>query len=323
MKLPRNVRFAALCIIAFFAQAAFAAYPERPVRLLVPSSSGSGPDAIARLVAARMGTLLSQQIVCDNRAGANGVIASELVARAAPDGYTLLMTSGGHTTNPHMYRKLPYDPIADFTPITQFITSGGLVVVVTPSFGARTIAQLIEMARAAPGKIVYASAGVGNSTHLAGEMFNQAAGVRLTHVPYKGGGPAIIDVIGGQVPLMFASGAVSIPYVKSGRLRALGYTGPKRSEQLPDVPTLNESGLKGFEVTGWYGLYGPARLPPAIVNRLYETTRDAVRHPETRQALAQLGIEPADLPPAAFVRFLKEDLLRYGRIIKAAGIEPQ
>ena len=209
------------------------------------------------------------------------------------------------------------------TPITQFITSGGLVVVVTPSFGARTIAQLIEMARAAPGKIVYASAGVGNSTHLAGEMFNQAAGVRLTHVPYKGGGPAIIDVIGGQVPLMFASGAVSIPYVKSGRLRALGYTGPKRSEQLPDVPTLNESGLKGFEVTGWYGLYGPARLPPAIVNRLYETTRDAVRHPETRQALAQLGIEPADLPPAAFVRFLKEDLLRYGRIIKAAGIEPQ
>ena len=202
------LRLIALCAYAVAAYAAHAAYPERPIRLIVPSTAGSGPDAVARIVATRLGTMLGQQIVCDNRAGANGVLASELVARATPDGYTLLMTSGGHTINPHMYRKLPYDTLADFTPITLFITSGGLVVVATPTFGARTIAQLIEMAKAAPGKIAFASAGVGNLTHLAGEMFNQAAGVKLTHIPYKGGGPAIIDVMSGQVPLMFASGAV-------------------------------------------------------------------------------------------------------------------
>lgn len=321
--LLRGVRGTALCLAVSLAQVAFAAYPDRSVRLVVPTSAGSGPDAVARLVAARMATLLGQQVVVDNRAGANGVIASELVARAVPDGYTVLITTGGHTINPHLYRKLPYDPITSFTPITLLLRSGGLFVVVTPTFGARTVAQLIDMARATPGKIVYASAGVGNPTHLGGEMFSLAAGVRLTHVPYKGGGPAITDVIGGQVPLMFASGAVAIPYLKSGRLRALGYTGLKRSEQLPDVPTLDESGLKGFEVNGWYGLYGPARMPSTIVNRLHESTREAVRHPETRQALAQLGMELADLPPADFARFLVEDIARYGRVVKAAGIEPQ
>ncbi len=319
----RSAWISAVCVASLIWQVSFAAYPERPIRLLVPSSPGSGPDAVARVVAARMSTLLGQQVFVENRAGANGVIASELVARAEPDGYTVLITTGGHTINPHMYRKLPYDPITSFTPVTLFLKSGGLVVVVTPSFGARSMAQLIEMARAAPDKIAYASAGRGNPTHLTAEMFRQAAGVRITHVPYKGGGPAINAVVGGEVPLMFASGSVAIPHVKSGRLRALGYTGTERSEQLPDVPTLDESGLKGFSTTGWYGLFGPARMPPAIVNRLREAARDAARHPETRQALAQLGLEPADLPPAEFARFLKEDLERYGRVIKAAGIEPE
>jgi len=299
------------------------AYPERPIRLLVPSSAGSGPDTVARILATRLGIIFGQQIVADNRAGANGVLASETVARAAPDGYTLLMTSGGHTSNPHIYRKLPYDTLADFTPITCFLTTGGLVVVSTPTFAARTIPQLIDLARASPGKIAYASAGVGNLTHLAGEMFNQMAGVKLLHVPYKGGGPAIIDVIGGQVPLMFASGPISIPHVKTGKLRGLAYTGTKRFDQIPDVPTMDESGLKGYEAIGWYGLYGPARLPTPILTRIYEATRDGVRHPETRQALAQFNIEPADSTPAAFARFLREDLIKYGKIIKAAGIEPQ
>jgi tripartite-type tricarboxylate transporter receptor subunit TctC len=160
------------------------AYPERPIRLIVPSTAGSGPDAVARILATRLSVILGQQIVADNRAGANGVLASEIVARAAPDGYTVLMTSGGHTINPHIYRKLPYDTLADFTPITGFITSGGLGVVATPTFAARSVQQLIELARAAPGKLTYASAGVGNLTHLAGEMFNLMAGVRITHVPY-------------------------------------------------------------------------------------------------------------------------------------------
>ena len=316
-------RLAVAVLVAAVSGHVSGAYPERPVRLIVPSTPGSGPDAIARILATRLGAILGQQIVSDNRAGANGVLASEIVARAAPDGYTLLMTSSGHTANPHIYRKLPYDTLADFTPITCFVTTGGLVAVVTPAFAARTVQQLIELARAAPGKLTYASAGVGNLTHLAGEMFNQMAGVKITHVPYKGGGPAIIDVIGGQVPLMFASGPVSIPHVKSGRLRALAYTGVKRADPLPDVPTMDESGLKGYEAIGWYGLYGPARLPAPVVIRLYEATRDGVRHPEARQALAQFNIEPADSTPAAFARFLREDLAKYGKIVKAAGIEPQ
>ena len=319
--IPGRLALALFC--AALPGVAGSAYPERPIRLIVPSTPGSGPDAIGRLLAARLGATFGQQVVADNRAGANGVLASDIVARATPDGYTILMTSSGHTANPHIYRKLPYDSLADFTPITCFVTTGGLMVVVTPTFPARSIPQLIDMARAAPGKISYASAGVGNLTHLAGEMFNQMAGVKITHVPYKGGGPAVIDVISGQVPLMFASGPASIPHVKTGRMRALAYTGVKRSDQLPEVPTMDESGLKGFEAVGWYGLYGPARLPAPIVKRLYEATRDGVRHPETRAALAQFNIEPFDSDPAAFARFLREDLVKYGKIIKAAGIEPQ
>lgn len=316
-------RLAVAFILAAATGLAGGAYPERPIRLLVPSSPGSGPDTVARILATRLSATFGQQVVADNRAGANGVLASETVARATPDGYTLLMTSGGHTSNPHIYRKLPYDTLADFTPITCFLTTGGLMVVATPSFAARTVPQLIDLARAAPGRIAYASAGVGNLTHLAGEMFNQMAGVKLLHVPYKGGGPAIIDVIGGQVPLMFASGPISIPHVKTGKLRALAYTGVKRFDQLPDVPTMDESGLKGYEAIGWYGLYGPARLPAPILTRIYEATRDGVRHPEARQAFAQFNIEPADSTPAQFARFLREDLVKYGKIVKAAGIEPQ
>ena len=309
-------------VLAAAAGLAGGAYPERPIRLLVPSSPGSGPDTVARILATRLSATFGQQVVADHRAGANGGRASESGARATPDGYTLLMTSGGHTSNPHIYRKLPYDTLADFTPITCFLTTGGLLVVATPSFPARTVPQLIDLARAAPGRIAYASAGVGNLTHLAGEMFNQMAGVKLLHVPYKGGGPAIIDVIGGQVPLMFASGPISIPHVKTGKLRALAYTGVKRFDQLPDVPTMDESGLKGYEAIGWYGLYGPARLPAPILTRIYEATRDGVRHPEARQAFAQFNIEPADSTPAQFARFLREDLVKYGKIVKAAGIEP-
>ena len=316
-------RLAVAFVLAAAAGLAGGVYPERPIRLLVPSSPGSGPDTVARILATRLSVTFGQQVVADNRAGANGVLACETGARATPDGYTLLMTSGGHTSNPHIYRKLPYDTLADFTPITCFLTTGGLLVVATPSFPARTVPQLIDLARAAPGRIAYASAGVGNLTHLAGEMFNQMAGVKLLHVPYKGGGPAIIDVIGGQVPLMFASGPISIPHVKTGKLRALAYTGVKRFDQLPDVPTMDESGLKGYEAIGWYGLYGPARLPAPILTRIYEATRDGVRHPEARQAFAQFNIEPADSTPAHFARFLREDLVKYGKIVKAAGIEPQ
>jgi tripartite-type tricarboxylate transporter receptor subunit TctC len=319
----RNLRrvVTAIALLAC-ASTALAAYPERPIRLLIPSTAGSGPDSAGRIYAARLSTLLGQQVVVDNRAGANGIVASETTARAAPDGYTLLITSSGHTINPHIYRKLPYDTLADFTPITRFLSTGGLTVVVHPTFSARSISQLIELARVEPGKVSYASAGVGNGTHLAAELFSIMANVKLTHVPYKGGGPAIIDLVGGQVPLMFASGPVSIPHVKTGRLRAIGFTGPKRSDQLPDVPAVAET-LKGYEVVGWYGLYGPANLPRALTQRLYEVTRDAVQHPEARAAYALVNIEPIDTTPAAFAKFLVQDLAQYEKVVRAAGIERQ
>ena len=255
---------AAAVACLFCTVSALAAYPERPIRLIVPSSPGSGPDVVGRVFAARLGTVLGQQIVVDNRAGANSIIGTETVARATPDGYTLLITSGSHTINPHVYRKLPYDALRDFTPISWIVNSTGLVLVVHPSFQAKSVEQLIEMARAAPGKYAYASAGVGNLQHLAGAMFSLMANVNLTHVPYKGGGAAINDVLANQIAVNFASSPAAVPFVKAGRLRAIGFTGKKRSEHLPDVPTLDEAGLKGYEVIGWYGVYGPARLPKPI-----------------------------------------------------------
>ena len=300
-----------------------AVYPERPVRLVIPSTPGSGPDGVGRILATGLAVLLGQQIVVDNRAGANGIVATEITARAVPDGYTLLITSGSHTINPHVYRKLPYDTLADFTPITRFVATNGLVIVAHPGFSARSMQQLIDAARVTPGRIAYASAGVGNLTHLAAALFCIMAKVEMTHVPYKGGGPAITDLIGGQIPLMFASGPASIPHVKTARLRAIGVTGLKRMRELPDVPTVDESTLRGYEATSWYGLYGPAKLPDALVARLYVSTRDAVHHPDARNAYARFDIEPIDTDPDAFARFLRADLAKYAKVVQAAGVEKQ
>ena len=305
------------------AKSATAAYPDRPIRFIVPSSAGSGPDVIARIFAHRLSTVLGQQIVVDNRAGANSIIGTELVVRAAPDGYTLLITSGSHTINPHVYRKLPYDALRDLTPISEIVKSSGLVLVVHPTFTQRTVQQLVDAARAAPGKFSYASAGVGNLQHLAGEMFCLMAGVKITHVPYKGGGPAINDVLANQIAMNFASSPASVPFVKAERLRGLAFTGLKRSDQIPEVPTLDESGLKGYEISGWYGIYGPAQLPRPLVNRLYEAARTVMQHPDTRKTYAEINIESRGTTPEEFARFLRADLEKYGKIVKAAGIEAQ
>ena len=213
--------------------------------------------------------------------------------------------------------------MADFTPITRFVATNGLVIAVHPGFNPRSVPQLIDAARVAPGKLSYASAGVGNLTHLAAALFCIMARVEMTHVPYKGGGPAITDLISGQIPLMFASGPASIPHVKTTRLRAVGVTGLKRMRELPDVPTVDESALKGYEATSWYGLYGPARLSPALVAKLYASTRDAVHHPEARNAYARFDIEPIDTGPDVFARFLREDLDKYAKVVQAAGVEKQ
>jgi tripartite-type tricarboxylate transporter receptor subunit TctC len=311
---------AVLCCSSF---TAVAAYPERPIRLVVPSSAGSGPDLIARIFAHRLSAVLGQQIVVDNRAGANSIIGTEIVARAAPDGYTLLITSGSHTINPHVYRKLPYDTLRDLTPISEIVKSSGLVLVVHPTFPHRTVQQVIDAARAAPGKFSYASAGVGNLQHLAGEMFCLMANVRITHVPYKGGGPAINDVLANQIAMNFASSPAAVPFVKADRLRGVAFTGLKRSDQIPDVPTLDESGLKGYEISGWYGIYGPAKMPKALANRIYEAARTVMQNPETRKTYAEINIESKGSTPDEFAKFLRDDLEKYGKIVKAAGIQPQ
>jgi len=300
-----------------------AGYPERAIRLVVPAAPGGAIDVVGRIVGQKLAGTLGQNVVIDNRAGANNIIGTEIVARAQPDGYTLLTTAGAHTINPAVYRRLPYDAIADFTPISRIGNSGGLVVVVHPSFSARTLAQLVEYARAHPGKLVYGSAGFGNATHIAGAMFEVMAKVKLTHVPYKGAGPAVNDLLGGQIPLMFGPSPVVVPMVQAGRLRPLAFTGAKRSAQLPEVPTVEESGVKGYESTGWYGLYGPRGLPRAIAARLSAAVSKAVEMPEVRERFAALNLEPIGSTPEAFARFLKEDLEKYARIAREAGIERQ
>jgi tripartite-type tricarboxylate transporter receptor subunit TctC len=302
---------------------AMAAYPDRPIRLIVPAAPGGAIDVVGRIVGIRLSEVLGQNVVIDNRAGANNIIGTEMAARAMPDGYTLLTTAGAHTINPAVYRKLPYDALRDFTPISHICNSGGLVIVVHPAFSARTLAELVENAKANPGKINYGSAGFGNLTHVAGEMFKVMAGIRITHVPYKAAGPAVNDLLAGHIPLMFGPSPVVIPMVQSGRLRPLAYTGTSRSPQLPNVPTVDESGIRGYVASGWYGLYGPRAMPPAIVAKLAAAVQRIVQMPDIRERFAALNLEPVGSTPQAFAVFLKEDLQRYARIAKAAGIDPQ
>ena len=311
-------------LLAFlFASVCAGAYPDRPVRLIVPAAPGGAIDVVGRIVGQKLTEVLGQNIVIDNRAGANNIIGTELAARAPADGYTLLTTAGAHTINPAVYRKLPYDALRDFTPVSHIANSGGLVIVVHPSFAARSLEQLIEMARVSPGKINYASAGFGNLTHVAGEMFQVMAGVKITHVPYKAAGPAVNDLLAGHIPLMFGPSPVVMPMVQSGRLRPLAFTGPSRSPQLPSLPTVDEAGLKGYVASGWYGLYGPRGMPQPIVDRLNEAVRRVVQMPDTRERFAGLNLESVGSTPKEFAAFLKEDLQKYARIAKAAGIEPQ
>jgi len=316
-------KFVAALAFSLAAATCAAAYPERPVRLVLPVAPGGAVDVVGRIVGQKLSVLLGQNVIIDNRGGANYIIGTELVARSAPDGYTLLSTAGAHTINPAVYRKLPYDALRDFTPIGHVANSTGLVIVVHPSFPAQTLAQLIDMARASPGKINYCSAGFGNLTHIAGELFQVMAKVKFTHVPYKSAGPAITELLAGHVPLMFGPSPVVVPLVQQGRLRALAFTGLKRSPQLPQLPTVDELGYKGYEATGWYGLYGPRGLPRPIVERLNREVNKVIAMPDVRERFAQLNLEPVGGTPEQFAQFLKDDLEKYAKIAKAAGIEPQ
>ncbi len=295
-------------------------YPSRPVRMIVPFPPGGSTDIMARVVAQKLTEKLGQQVIVDNRGGAGGTIGMNLAAKAAPDGYTLMMsTSITHTVGVSLYRKLPYNVLTDFAPIT-LAASVPLLLVVNPSVPAKSVKDLIALARAKPGQLNYASPGNGTSGHLAAEMFKSMAGVDVVHVPYKGGGPAIADLIGGQVQMLILSAVATLPHVKTGKLRALALTSLTRSPDLPHIPTVSESGLPGYEVVLWYGLSAPAKTPTAVVTRLNQEVVRIMQSPEMRERLASEGGQPVGNTPQQFQEIIKADVAKWAKVVKEAGV---
>jgi tripartite-type tricarboxylate transporter receptor subunit TctC len=294
-------------------------FPARPVRLVVASSPGGALDVLARLVSPKLTEKWGQPVVVDNRAGAGGVIGTEMVASANPDGYNILVIAQGFTANPFLYKKLPYRTPEDFAPIT-ILAYGPNVLVVHPSVKVGSVKELITLAKERPGKLNYATSGVGAASHLAIEMFKRMTGAEMVHIPYKGAGAATAAVVGGQVQLLFTSTGAAMPHVKSGRLKALGVTTAKRTPALPDVPTIAETGLSGFQVDGWYALMAPAKTSKAIIDRLYRDTAAVLKLPDVVTRIEAVGLEPAGISPQEFSNTIHSELKKWGKLIKEAGI---
>ena len=292
-------------------------YPSRPIRLLVPAAPGGTTDILARLVGARLGESLKQQVIVDNRASASGVIAGEMTANAPPDGYTLLLAYHQHTVNAVLNAKLPYHPVTSFTPITQ-LTSAGLLLVVHPSTPVETLAQFIAWTKSFKGPLNFGSAGIGSGGHLAGELYNQMAGVKAAHVPYKGSGPALADLVGGQYHYNFAGIQAAQTLVRSGKLRGLAVTTPKRIAALPDLPAVAEA-LPGFEVVGWYGIIAPAKLPAPILAKLHAEIVKILNQPDIRERILSDGSEPVGNSPEEFARYMHADLVKWAKLVKETG----
>ena len=297
-------------------------YPARPVRVVVPYPPGGANDTVARLLAPKLLEQLGQQFVIDNRGGGNTIIGSELVAKAAPDGYTLLIVAAGHAVNPALYPKLPYDSARDFAQVV-LIGDGAYVLVAHPSAGVSTVPELIALAKSKPGQIAYASSSIGNLTHLAAELFNSLAGVKMLHVPYKGGGPAMLDLLGGRVAVFFSTVAVARPHIQSGKIRGLGVTTGKRSAALPNMPTIAEAGLPGYDVSGWYGVVAPAKTPRAVIERINGAVRAALRLPDIREKLLAVGVEAADVSAEQFDKLVRAELVKWDKVVKPLGISPE
>lgn len=293
-------------------------YPARPVRIVVPFSPGGGTDILARLIARKLTESLGQQVIVDNRPGAGSRIGTDIVVRATPDGYTFLMVSATYAVNAAIYR-LDFDPVRDLVPVAQMALVP-FVLVAHPSLPVSNVKELIALAKAKPGQIIYASTGNGSSPHLAGELLAMMSGIRMVHVPYKGGGPAMIDLLSGQVQLLFNTVVQSLPHIKSGRLKPLAVGSLKRSSVLPQVTTIDESGVRGYDVTNWFGLLAPGKTPQSIVARI---NRDVVQHLQAadfRALLVKQGAEPAGGTPADFGKLIRGDIAKFSRIVKAAGI---
>ncbi|MGZ5116280.1 MAG: Bug family tripartite tricarboxylate transporter substrate binding protein [Burkholderiales bacterium] len=300
-----------------------AAYPTRHIRLIAPFTAGSTLDIMARLVADRLTSGLAQNVIVDNRPGANGIVGIDLVAKALPDGYTMLITTGSFMGNIVLYRKLPYDGVRDFMPITQVARSYGLVLAVHPAVPAQSLKDLVALAKTRPGKLSYGSSGAGNITHLVAELFNASAGTQIQHVPYKASGPALTDVLARQIEMTFVSTVFVQPFIKDGRVRALGLTGSERAPVLPEVPTFKELGYPDVVMTGIYGLWFPAKTPQARANRVHSDIRKEVATSDMKAKLDDLGLVGVASTPADFAKFIEDDIELQTRIIKRAGIEKQ
>ena len=295
-------------------------YPSRPVTIVVGFAPGGGTDTVARVMQRRLSEYLGQSIVVENRAGAGGAIAASVVSKVNPDGYTILLgTIAALAVAPHLNSKLPYDPLRDFAPISMATVSGN-VLVVHPSVQAKTIAEFVKEANSRPGGIPYGTSGIGSAGNLAGELFRLMAKANLVHVPYKGGGPAMSDLLGGQIPSVFASATTATPQVKAGKLRALGSTGAKRSASLPDVPTIAEQGYPGYEATNWYAYVAPAKTPTEIVARLNREIVKTLRDPETHEQILKQGEEPTPSTPEELAKHMAREHATWGKVIKEAGI---
>ncbi len=324
MTMMRNcAAWARVLLVAAAVATAFPAiaqsFPSRPVRMVVPYPPGGANDIVARLLSPSMTQQLGQNVIVDNRGGGNTLIGSEIVARSTPNGYTLLVVAAGHAINPALYARLPYDTARDFMPVALF-GDGAYVFVAHPGAGVSSSAELIALAKSKPGQIAYASSSTGNLTHLAAELFNSMAGIRMLHVPYKGGNPAMADLLGGRVSVFFSTVAVARPHLQSGKIRGLGVTTAKRTPALPGVPTIAESGLPGYEVSGWYGLVAPAKTPPAAIAKLHDAVQGALRQPDIREKLLGVGVEVVPSTTAEFGKRIDTDIAKWIRVAKPLGI---
>lgn len=294
------------------------AYPDRPLRFIVPFPPGGANDILARAVGDKLSAAYGQPVVLDNRAGAGGMVGTAIAAKAAPDGYTIVLVPPSHAINVTFRPNLTYDALKDFAPITQIATAAYLVAV-PPSFAPKTVSELVAAAKKQPGQIRYGSAGIGNATHLIGELMATMAGIDLVHVPYKGGGPAMVDLMSGRLQLYFGTLSSTHGHAKAGRLRFIAVTSENRMASIPDVPTVTESGIPGFNAIGWWGVLAPTGVPAEIVNKLNRDINAIVREPKMHDWLRGLGFEPAADSPQAFTRFIANEIEKWGRVVKSSG----
>ena len=310
---------------AIAAQAALAqapdSFPNRPLRLIIPYAPAGATDIVGRIVAQKLTERLSQQVLVDNRPGAGAIIGSEILAKSAPDGYTMMSANIAHGANPYLHKKLPYDTVKDFAPVTLMVVVP-MVLIVHPSLPARSVPEFVALAKAKPGQLTYGTAGIGSANHLAMELFKISTGTNIIHIPYKGGGPAVVDLVAGQITAMFSTVAMAPPYVKGGKLRAFGISSTKRSAALPDVPTVAEAGISGAELHEWQGIVVAAGTPKAAIDILHREIAAVLGIADVRERIAGLGADVVASTPAQFAEHIRKELATWGKVVKQSGIQP-